>query len=77
MSLQRNNNKPHRNTPANRQKTLDIIEKFHGKEALLRTWELQPDKVQIKNHDYIIKQRANVRMIKNLIQHRATPESDL
>ena len=63
---QRNNNKPHRQTEANDRKTQVVIEKYHGKVALLKEWEEMPDEFQIKHHDYILSQRAKIRVLKNM-----------
>lgn len=73
----RNNNKPHRQTEANQQRTQRVIETYHGKVDLLRTWEAQPAAVLIRNHADILRQRAKIRVLKNMILHRAGPDAEI
>ena len=73
----RNLNKPHRQTEANERKTQVVIEKYHGKVALLKEWEEMPEEFQIKNHAYILEQRAKIRVLKNMILHRAGPDAEI
>ena len=74
---QRNPGSPQRRTLANERKTAERIEQYHGKLALLATWEQAPDTIQIREHDYLIQLRRNVRQVKNYILHRADPNADL
>jgi len=74
---QRNPGSPQRHTPANERKTAKRIEQYHGKLALLATWEQAPDAIQSREHDYLIQLRRNVRQVKNYILHRADPNADL
>ncbi len=67
----RNPGDPHRRTLANEKRTQNCIETYHGKVALLQSWEAQPDSVQADNHAYIIELRATVRNVKNYLLHRA------
>jgi len=55
--------------------TADRIEAYELAEALLRTWEKQPQEVQIREHDSILKLRAKVRQFRMLIEHRADPKA--
>ena len=73
----RNPMPPQRLTLANARKTEKRIEQYYGKAALLQTWEQQPDKVQIKEHDYLAQLRANVRQVKMYVLHRADPKAQV
>lgn len=64
-------------TQANKNRTQKVIEKYHGKNDLLRTWELEPAKVQQSNHDYILELRKKVRNLRNLLLHRASPDATI
>jgi hypothetical protein len=75
--MRRNPGTPHRYVEGNAERTQERIAQYHGLEDLLRTWEARPGKVQSRNHDYIQKLRARIRNVKNYIQHRACPASDL
>ena len=78
MKTMRNPQKDsHRQTLRNQVRTQAVIEEYEGKKALLATWEATPDEVQIRNHDYIIKQRAKVRMLRQMILHRAGPDAEI
>jgi len=66
-----------RRTEAQAKRTAQRIDEYLGVRELLRTWELQPDDVQIENHDYILRLRARERMVKNYLSHRSGPDSDL
>jgi len=74
---QRNPGSPQRHTLANERKTAKRIEQYHGKLALVATWEQASDTIQIREHDYIIQLKRNVRQIKNYILNRADPNADL
>jgi hypothetical protein len=73
----RNPGTPHRYVEGNAERTQERIEQYHALNALLQTWESTPEKVQVRNHDYIIKLRARVRNVRAYIEHRACPASDL
>jgi hypothetical protein len=73
----RNPTAPQRRTEANARKTEERIKTYYGLKDLLAAWEAQPDDVQIREHNYIIKLRAKVRMNQNLILHRASPEANI
>lgn len=75
--MSRNPREPHRSTEANSERTLKRIEQFQGKVALLKTWEAQPEDVQIENHDFIIGLRNRVRNIRNYLLHRADAKANL
>lgn len=68
---------PMRHTRANEKKTEVRIAQYHGKKALLDTWEAQSDEVKAQHHDEIIKLRARVRMIRMLVEHRADPKAHI
>jgi hypothetical protein len=53
------------------------IEQYEGKLALLKSWEQQPDHVQIQEHDYLVDLRSKVRLVANYITHRADPKAIL
>jgi len=67
----RNPSDPQRQTAANARKTEERVEQYRGLQALLDTWETTDDETHIANHEYIIKLRARVRQVKNLLLHRA------
>lgn len=69
--MRRNPSNPQRLTAANQRRTQARIEQYHGLNDLLRTWELQPDEMQIKFHDDIIKLKARIRNVKNYLLHRS------
>lgn len=71
------NPKSHRVTESNERRTQERIAQYYGKADLLKTWETQPEKVRMRNHAYILKLRARLRMVKNLVMHRASPDADL
>ncbi len=73
----RNPNKPHRFIEGNERKTQERIEQYHGKIALLATWDSQPDEVQIRHHDYLLGLRKTVRQIKMYVLHRAGADAEL
>ncbi len=73
--MRRNPGNPQRRTEANELKTQRVIETYHGKLALLNTWEMQDIHVQDRNHAYILEQRAKLRTLKNMIMHRADPNA--
>jgi len=60
---------PQRRTESLTLRTQQLVETFHGKFALLSTWEAESDAVQ--DHAYILKLRAKVRTLRNRIAHRA------
>ena len=55
--------------------TEERIDAYELAAALLKTWEKQPEDVQIREHDSILKLRAKVRQFKMLIAHRADPKA--
>lgn len=67
MKREIRNPKSHRQSEANERRTQKVAATYYGKLDLLRTWELQDD----FDHDYIIKLRAVVRNLKQLLLHRA------
>jgi hypothetical protein len=71
------NPKSHRPTEANKKRTQKVIEQYYGMEALLRTWELEPDEVQIREHDYLLGLRRKLRNVKNYIAHRADARAEV
>jgi len=73
----RNPNKPHRFIEGNERRTIERIEQYHGKVALLATWDEQPNEVQLRNHDYLLALRKTVRQVKMYVLHRADPNADL
>ena len=73
----RNPNKPHQYVERNERRTIERIEQYHGKVALLATWDEQPNEVQIRNHDYLLALRKTVRQVKMYVLHRADPNADL
>jgi hypothetical protein len=64
-------------TAKNERKTAERIEIYQGKADLLATWETLPDEVQIKNHDYIIRLRKEVRQQRAYILHRANADANI
>jgi len=66
-----------RRTEAQARKTAERIDEYLGVRELLRTWELQPDDVQCREHDYILRLRKRERTVRNYLSHRAGPDSDL
>ena len=77
MKREIRNPKSHRPSAANAARTQRRIESYYLLVALLATWELQPEEIQIKNHSYIIRLRAKVRTHRNYLQNRADPHSDI
>jgi hypothetical protein len=75
--MKQRNIKSHRQTEANERRTQERVEQYYGLEALIRTWDLQPDEVQIKNHDYILKLRAKLRNVKNYVLHRSDAKAEI
>ena len=75
--MKQKNPRSHRHTPANERKTQERVEQYYGLEALLRTWELESDDVQIKNHDYLLELRRRLRTVKNYIMHRADAKAEI
>ena len=75
MKREIRNPKSHRPTEANAVRTLKVLERFRGKNDLLRTWELQPDEIQADHHDEILDLRRRVRVLKNMLLHRAGPDA--
>lgn len=73
----RNPQDPKRFLEINQRKTQQRIEGYYLLEALLRTWELQPDEVQSDNHAYIIRLRAKLRNNKNYLLNRSDKQSDI
>lgn len=73
----RNNNKPHRQTQANQERTARVLDAYAKKRLLLECWEAMPDSVQIKEHDYILGLRARLRTLKQMILHRADPNASI
>jgi hypothetical protein len=71
----RNPSDPQRRTAANARKTEERVSQYYGIKSLLDTWELQPEDVQIREHDYLIRLRAKLRTCRNLILHRADPSA--
>jgi hypothetical protein len=69
--------KSHRQTEANERRTQERVDQYYGLEALCQTWDLQPDEVQIKNHDYILKLRAKLRNVKNYVLHRSDAKAEI
>jgi hypothetical protein len=63
----------HRFTSKNDQKTLERIQQYHGLVDLLK----QPEWMQANHHQDILKLKARVRMVKNLVIHRAGGEANL
>lgn len=61
------------NPPA--KSTQTRIEQYHGLVDLLRTWEAQPDAIQIAHHADILRLRARIRTVKNYILHRKDKEA--
>jgi len=66
-----------RRTEAQAKRTAQRIDEYLGVRELLRTWELQPDDVQMENHDYILHLRKRERTVKNLLAHRSGPDADI
>jgi hypothetical protein len=73
----RNPVKSHRSTEANAKRTQQVIEGYLTVQALRKTWDSQPMAVQCRNHGYILQLRAKERKLRNILEHRATPDSDL
>jgi hypothetical protein len=57
--------------------TIHRVEQYHGKLAVLQTWEQQPTEVQDANAKYILELRRVVRQIRNYISHRSDPEAEI
>jgi len=51
------------------------IEQYEGKDALLRTWELESKDVQVDNRAYLKGLRERVHAVRNYILHRADPKA--
>lgn len=49
------------------------VEQYYGLLDLLKTWEAQPDEVQIAHHADILRLRGRIRTVKNYILHRKEP----
>lgn len=64
-------------TEASSRRTQVVIERYLGKLALQETWDRAPMTTQYRHHDYVLGLRKKVRETKNLIDHRAGPDSDL
>ena len=75
--MKQRNIRTHRQTEANERKTQERVDQYYGLEALLRTWELESDDVQIKNHDYLLELRRKLRNVKNYIMHRADANAEI
>ena len=58
------------------QSTIMRIEQLQGKEALLKTWEEQPEEVRMREHEYLLELRKNIRQVRSYIQHRRDPAAD-
>lgn len=76
--MPRNPGHPHRYVEGNAARTQEQIETYLGKKALHDTWEKHASvNLQARNHNYLLKLRARIRNVKNYIEHRAGPDSDL
>jgi hypothetical protein len=73
----RNNPKSHRSTEANAKRTAELVNEYLGVRDLRMTWDEAPMAMQCRNHGSILKLRARERKLKNYLDHRATPDSDL
>jgi len=73
---QRNSNS-HRTTEANKERTVKRVEEYYGLDALIRTWDLASDELQIENHDYILGLRRRFRNVRNYISHRADAGAEI
>jgi hypothetical protein len=73
--MKQRNPASHRLTERNEARTAKQVERYHGLNDLLRTWESMPDEVQITNHSYILEVKRKCRNTKNLLLHRSTPEA--
>ena len=58
-------------------RTMDRIDQYHGKLALLQTWENLSAERQEKDALYLLELRRRVRQIRNYIEHRAGAEADI
>jgi hypothetical protein len=67
----------HRSTEAHARLTEKRIQQYYGMEALLRTWELESQDVQIREHDYLLELRRKLRNVKNYIAHRASADAEI
>ncbi len=57
--------------------TLQRIEQYEGKLALLKSWEEQPPDVLIENRAYLRELAQQVRQVRNYILHRADVDAVL
>ncbi len=73
----RNNNKPHRQTQANQERTARVLDAYAKKKILLDCWESMPMAVQCREHDYILGLRARLRTLKQMILHRSDPNASI
>lgn len=73
----RNPNKPLRSIAGNAERTQARVEQYRGLADLEATWNAAPMAMQCRNHAYILKLRARVRLVKNYVLHRAGPDADL
>jgi hypothetical protein len=73
----RNPVKSHRSTEANAKRTAKLIDEYLGVKDLRLTWDAAPMATQCRNHSFILKLRARERKLKNYLDHRAGPDSDL
>ena len=73
---QRNVNS-HRSTEVNKERTVKRVEEYYGLDALIRTWELADDELQMENHDYLLELRRRFRNVRNYISHRADAGAEL
>lgn len=67
----------HRSSEKLNRRTEQLISTYHGKLALLETWEAQSEEVQIREHAYILGQRKQVRNLRNYIAHRSDPDAEI
>jgi hypothetical protein len=58
------------------QSTLMRIEQLQGKEALLKTWELQPPEILVQEHEYLLELRKQIRQVRSYIMHRRDASVD-
>jgi hypothetical protein len=78
MPKQINNNKPHRSTEANQVRTQDRINTYLGKNAIRLTWETcASERLQEREHNYLLGLRKRVRENKNFLMNRADAQADV
>jgi len=53
-----------------------LMEQLEGKNALLATWEIQPQDLQVKEAPYLRQLRGRIRTIRTYILHRRDAEAN-